>query len=74
MLFKVICQYLFVKNQNNLVVKYSFYENVIFAIVKVDVSNIYSQISLLGIPVLGSNWWHKRRAKKLSEEYENTIA
>ena len=26
------------------------------------------------IPVLGSNWWHKRRAKKLSEEYENTIA
>ena len=26
------------------------------------------------IPVLGSNWWHKRRARKLSEEYENTIA
>lgn len=26
------------------------------------------------IPVLGSNWWHKRRAKKLSEEYNNTIA
>ncbi len=26
------------------------------------------------IPVLGSNWWHRRRARKLSEEYENTIA
>ena len=26
------------------------------------------------ISVLGSNWWHKRRAKKLFEEYENTIA
>ena len=26
------------------------------------------------IPILGSNWWHKRRARKLSEEYENTIA
>lgn len=26
------------------------------------------------IPVLGSNWWHKKRAKKLSKEYNNTIA
>ena len=37
MLFKVICQYLFQKNQNNLVVKYSFYKNRIFTIVKVAV-------------------------------------
>ena len=26
------------------------------------------------IPVLGSNWWHKKRARKLTEEYNNTIA
>lgn len=26
------------------------------------------------IAVLGSNWWHKKRAKKLSEEYNDTIA
>ena len=26
------------------------------------------------IAVLGSNWWHKKRARKLTEEYNNTIA
>ena len=26
------------------------------------------------IPVLGSNKWHQKRARKLSEEYEDTIA